>query len=69
MLIFLACEVTFDSCSRHHRYKRMIKRRRTTMIKKSHRSPYQRKLRRKSIPINSNYVIKNRNNYRRRGWY
>lgn len=60
--VFIA-EIAFDSCNRHYRYKRMIKRRRTAMVKRYH-SPYQKKLKKNIIPINKNYIIKNKRNTR-----
>lgn len=49
----------FESCHRHRRFKRMLKHRRSVNVHRYH-SPYQRKLKRKIVPINKNYIIKNR---------
>lgn len=69
VLLVMLAQPILESCSKHRRFKRMIKRRRSVMIKQKHRSPYQRQLKRKSVPINSNYVIKNKRNHRQRPWY
>lgn len=60
LAVFIA-EIAFDSCNRHYRYKRMIKRRRTAIAKR-YQSPYLRKIRKNVIPINKNYIIKNKRN-------
>jgi len=61
-IIFLVCVITitvFDSCNKHHRFKRMLKHRRSITVSRHH-SPYQRRFSRKTVPINKNYIIKNR---------
>ena len=63
VLLAIVTEISLDSCSRHSRYKRMIKRRRTA-ISNRYSSPYQRKVKRNTIPINTNYIIKNKRNTR-----
>ncbi|HNW98987.1 MAG TPA: hypothetical protein PKK00_11315 [Bacteroidales bacterium] len=50
---------TFSSCNKHHRFKRMLKHRRSVNVHRHH-SPYQRRIKRKTMPINKNYIIKNR---------
>ncbi len=63
-IILLAVVITgvaFDSCSRHYRYKKMIKRRRASIAIRYH-SPYQKKLKKNVIPINKNYIIHNKRN-------
>lgn len=55
-LMFLT---TFDSCAHRHRFKRMLKHRRSVTVHRFH-SPYQRRFKRKTVPINKNYIIKNR---------
>ncbi len=61
LLAVIITEIAFDSCNRHYRYKRMIKRRRSAIAKRYH-SPYQKKLKKNIIPINKNYIIKNKRN-------
>jgi hypothetical protein len=61
LLAIIVAEVSFDSCSRHYRYKKMIKRRRTAISHRYH-SSYQKKLKKGVIPINKNYIIKNKRN-------
>ncbi|MCK9611488.1 MAG: hypothetical protein PHR81_09675 [Bacteroidales bacterium] len=63
LLAVFIVEIAFESCTRHYRYKRMIKRRRTAISKRYH-SPYQKKLKKNIIPINKNYIIKNKQNRR-----
>ena len=62
--------LTAGSCHRA-RYRKMIKKRRTGHMKrKTHRSKYQKKLRKSTVTTSSKYYIKNqRRNYRRRPWY
>lgn len=68
ILLLFFVQLTFESCSRHYRQKRMIKRRKTSTIKR-HQSTYQRKVKRRTLPINKNYLIKHkqpkRSTYRR----
>ena len=61
LLTVFVAEVAFNSCSRHYRYKKMIKRRHSA-IKSRYHSPYQKKLKKNVIPINKNYIIKNKRN-------
>jgi hypothetical protein len=61
ILLAFVTEIVMESCSRHYRYKKMIKRRRTAIAKR-YTSPYQKKLKRNIIPINQNYIIKNKRN-------
>jgi hypothetical protein len=61
LLAVIVAEVAFDSCSRHYRYKKMIKRRRSAISHRYH-SPYQKKLKKNIIPINKNYIIRNKRN-------
>ena len=63
LLIVFLSQVLFESCSRHYRYKRMIKRRRSA-VSKRYITPYQKKIKRNTIPINKNYIIKNKRNTR-----
>lgn len=59
----------FSSC-RRTRYRHMVKRRRAGTMKKSrHRGEYQKKLRKKTLSVESPYYIKKKKNYRRRPWY
>jgi hypothetical protein len=60
LTVFIA-EVAFNSCSKHYRYKKMIKRRHSA-IKSHYHSPYQKKLKKNVIPINKNYIIRNKRN-------
>lgn len=64
LLAVIIAEITFDSCSRHYRYKKMIKRRRGAIAKRYHSSYYMKKIRKNIIPINKNYIIKNKRNTR-----
>lgn len=61
LLAVFVAEVAFDSCSRHYRYKKMIKRRRSSITIR-YQSPYQKKLNKNIIPINKNYIIRNKRN-------
>jgi hypothetical protein len=63
ILLAFVTEIVMDSCSRVYRYKKMIKRRKSA-ISKRYTSPYQKKLKRNIIPINQNYIIKNKRNTR-----
>ena len=63
VLILFVVQLSAESCSRHYRYKRMIKRRRGA-VSHRYRTPYQKKIRRNTIPINRNYIIKNKRNTR-----
>ena len=66
-IIFLVCVITltaFESCNRHQRFKKMLKHRRSMSGLRYH-SNYQRRLKRKTIPINKNYIIKGGARYRR----
>jgi len=59
-IILLVCVVTitaFESCSKHHRFKKMLKHRRSISVQRYH-SPYQKKFKRKIQPINKNYIIR-----------
>jgi len=48
----------------------MVKRRRAGTLKKSrHRGTYQKKLRKKTLSVESPYYIKKKKNYKRRPWY
>ena len=61
ILLVFVVEIAFESCSVHSRYKKMIKRRRSAVSYK-HQSPYQKKLRKNVLPINKNYIIRNKRN-------
>lgn len=61
VLVLFVVQIGMDSCSRHYRYKRMIKRRRGAVSHRYH-SPYQQRLKKSTIPINRNYIIKNKRN-------
>ncbi|MEI6124197.1 MAG: hypothetical protein WCQ95_11290 [Bacteroidota bacterium] len=61
LLAVIVVEVAFESCSRHYRYKKMIKRRRGSIAMR-YKSPYQKKLNKTTIPINQNYIIRNKRN-------
>jgi len=69
-LILISLVFSVASCSKA-RYRKMIKKRRAGHSKKkTHRSEYQKKLRKTSISTSSKYYIKNqKRNYRRRPWY
>ena len=59
-IILLICVITittFESCNKHHRFKNMLKHRRSAV---RYHSPYQRKLKKKTIAIGKNYIIKNK---------
>ncbi|MGD0712102.1 MAG: hypothetical protein ABR968_13095 [Bacteroidales bacterium] len=61
-IILLICVITltaFESCNRHHRFKSMLKHRRTVTMRRYH-SPYQRRLKRKTVAIGKNYIIRNK---------
>lgn len=66
-MLFFA-QITFESCSVHRRQRKMVKRRKSSSVKRHH-SPYQRKVKRRTLPINKNYLIKHkkpkRSTYRR----
>ena len=70
IILFVFVGLSLGSCQRA-RYRKMIKKRRTGhMKKKTHRSKYQKKLRKSTVTTNSKYYIKNKKkNYRRRPWY
>ena len=57
LLLIVLFIIPTESCSVHHRYKKMLKRRQKVSMKR-YRSPYQRKIKRRAIPINKNYIIK-----------
>ncbi|MEI6765237.1 MAG: hypothetical protein WCM76_06310 [Bacteroidota bacterium] len=63
VLIVFVTTLALESCSRHYRYKKMIKRRRSAVAKRYH-SPWQKKIKRNTIPINQNFIIKNKRNTR-----
>ncbi len=63
ILLLFVVQIANESCSRHYRYKKMIKRRRVAVMHR-YRSPYHHKIRRNTIPINRNYIIKNKRNTR-----
>ncbi len=59
----------FTSC-RRARYRRMVKKRRVGTSKNlRHKGEYQRKLRKKTLSVQSPYYIKKKKNYKRRPWY
>jgi cytochrome c biogenesis protein ResB len=68
LLIILG--LSTSSCHRA-RYRRMVRKRRASSTRhKTHKSTYQKKLRKKSISTSSKYYIKNqKRNYRRKPWY
>jgi len=72
LLIFYIALNIFASCSRSYKanrkYKKMLKRRKTASVKR-YKSPHQRKIAKKTIPINKNYVIKNQKRRPPRGPY
>jgi hypothetical protein len=70
VIVLVTMGLTVGSCQKA-RYRKMIKKRRTGHIKKkTHRSEYQKKLRKSTISTSSKYYIKNqKKNYRRRPWY
>ena len=59
LLICVITIITLGSCNKHHRFKSMLKHRRSITVKRYH-SPYQRRLGRKTVPINKNFIIKNK---------
>lgn len=63
LLVLFVVQISMESCAKHYRYKRMIKRRRSAVSHRYH-TPYQKKLKRNTIPINRNYIIKNKRNTR-----
>jgi hypothetical protein len=63
ILLLFVVQLSAESCSRHYRYKRMIKRRRFAVMHR-YKSPYFKKIKRNTIPINRNYIIKNKRNTR-----
>jgi hypothetical protein len=69
-IVLISIALSAGSCQRA-RYRKMIKKRRTGHVnKKTHRSEYQKKLRKSTISTSSKYYIKNhQRNYRRRPWY
>ncbi len=70
IILFIFVGLSLGSCQRA-RYRKMIKKRRSGHMKKrTHRSKYQKKLRKSPVSTNSKYYIKNKQrNYRRRPWY
>jgi len=59
----------FSAC-RRTRYKHMVKKRRAGTMKKSrYKGEYQRKLRKKTISVESPYYIKKKKDFKRRPWY
>ena len=69
LLILITGGLMFSSC-RRTRYRHMVKKRRAGTLKKSrHRGSYQKKLRKKTLSVESPYYIKQKKNYRRRPWY
>lgn len=68
LLITIFATASFESCSNHYRFKKVVRKRRTGMIKRSgHHYSRFKKVKRNTIPINKNYIIKNKRV--RRGWY
>ena len=62
LIILLVSVVTltaFDSCGGHRRHKRIMKHRKSVNSRR-YKSPYQRRFKRKTIPINKNFIIKNK---------
>ncbi len=62
LIISVFIITAFESCNKHARFKRMLKHRRSVTVKR-HSSASQRRFKRKTIPINKNYIIKNRKIY------
>jgi hypothetical protein len=63
LLLLFVVQIASESCARHYRYKKMIKRRRVAVSHRYH-SVYHKKIKRNTIPINRNYIIKNKRNTR-----
>ncbi len=59
LVIAVVTLTAFDSCRGHRRHKRIMKHRRASNAR-HYKSPYQRKFKRKTIPINKNFIIKNK---------
>lgn len=59
VLLVIAGTATFESCgpAQYRTYKKYVKRKSSAM---GYRSNYQKKLRRNTMPINRNYIIRNR---------
>lgn len=69
MLLFFYAGLNFlASCSPNYRYRRMLKRRKAATVQR-HKSTHQRKIRRRTIPINKNYVIRHQRTRAPRGPY
>jgi predicted membrane protein len=67
--LLLVGSLSFSSCSQH-RYKRMIKKRRShTKKRKKHKGSYQKKLRKNTTKTKSTYNMKHKRNYRKKSWY
>ena len=67
LILYIALSL-LSSCSRNYRYKKMLKRRKSSSAKR-YKSSYQKKIRKKTIPINRNYIIKKQKSRPPRGPY
>ena len=68
LLILFITLSSLPSCSRNYRYKRMLKKRKSASSKR-YKSAYHRKIKKKTIPINRNYIIKKQKSRPPRGPY
>ena len=68
LLILYITLSLLSSCSRNYRYKRMLKKRKSASSKR-YKSSYTKKMRKKTIPINRNYIIKKQKSRPPRGPY
>jgi hypothetical protein len=69
LLLSIVGTLAFSSC-RKTRYKRMVKKRRAGSLKMTkHKGTYQKKLKKKTLSVESPYFIKRKKDYRRRPWY
>ena len=60
IIVCFIAEVAFDSCAGKSNYKKMMKHRSGYSSRKGYGSSYKRKIKRHSMPIAKNYIIKNR---------
>jgi hypothetical protein len=69
ILLLIIGSLMFSSC-RRSRYRRMVKKRRYGTSKNlRHKGQYQKKLRKKTLSVESPYYIKKKKNFKRRPWY
>lgn len=63
LLIVICGQLGFSSCGAHkyHRYSNLLKHRKSAIVHR-YRSAAHKKINKKAIPINRNYIIKNKPN-------